>query len=227
MGRALVENTNRSSQVSVQLSDMVSLRAIIGLLLDFLLAYITLVGWCITYFTECHVNLFCAWLVSLSDIMFLANSLGKWSKAFYQTLQRVLPFSPVKSTSPLAETQPGTHVGRLLSLAIPLAFVPYHFLVILEVDGPGAYAVVCALRLVWIVRTQWVSVSIFSDNTQDRRTSIQPTEINTRNPTGSERNADWLLFRWIEEALLNAKPDILFVVHFHPCNRQSKTTTLQ
>ena len=173
MGRALTrslysDTIRRLSTIARKVSRMAFSRLVFRWLWDFFLAYTVLTGWSISTFTACHISILCSWIVCLCDMVFLADSLAKLSRSVFQALHRLRPFACKRSKPKERPGKRESQLGILLRIASPVALVPYHFLFILELDGPGIYFMICLIRLMCLVQARGVAIAFLGKDTSKR-----------------------------------------------------------
>ena len=127
-------------------------------------------GWWISRMNTDNTSLLFSWMVCLCDLVYITDAFARSTKRVYRsaiTMDLELLYGHRSASS----------IFELLTTTLRMvSFVPYHFLVILDLDMSYGYLVVCVLR----VARLWMSgrlnvVSTFSrtGNAQHLRTSMQ------------------------------------------------------
>lgn len=97
-----------------------------------------LTGWFLSRFNTYNSSLLCVWIIFLCDLVYILDALARTSKTSLTSSSWV-----AFATNGL----PGTVLANFLAVVKAVTFVPYHILVILELDSCSVYLVVCALRV--------------------------------------------------------------------------------
>lgn len=127
-------------------------------------------GWWISRMNTDNTSLLFSWMVCLCDLVYITDALARSTKRVYR----------LAITMDLAlhhENGSASSILELFAITLRvLTFVPYHFLVILDLDMSYIYFLVCVLRVARLWRSGRLNVaSTFSRTGKHRhdRTSQQ------------------------------------------------------
>lgn len=95
-------------------------------------------GWVLSKINTYNSSLLCVWVIFLCDMVYILDALARTSKTS-MTSGRWASFA--------LNGLPRTALANLSAVVKVVTFVPYHVLVILELDGCSVYLVVCVLRV--------------------------------------------------------------------------------
>ena len=95
-------------------------------------------GWILSKINTYNSSLLCVWVIFLCDMVYILDALARTSKT---------SLTSGSWASVTSNGLPRTILANLSSVVKVVTFVPYHILVILELDACGVYLVVCALRV--------------------------------------------------------------------------------
>lgn len=95
-------------------------------------------GWILSKINTYNSSLLCVWVIFLCDMVYILDALARTSKT---------SLTSGSWASVTSNGLPRTILANLSAVVKVVTFVPYHILVILELDACGVYLVVCALRV--------------------------------------------------------------------------------
>lgn len=104
-----------------------------------------LTGWLLSKINTYHSSLFCAWVIFMCDLVYIMDDLARTSK-------KSQSFSSWTSFV-VAGISAGTILTNFCTVAKFVTFVPYHVLVLVELDISGVYLLVCALRVARLLQS--------------------------------------------------------------------------
>jgi len=103
-----------------------------------------LTGWLLSTINTCNSSLLCAWIVFLCDLVYIMDALARTSKNSQHSSSWA---------SLLLTGQSGTILANFITVVKFVTFIPYHVLVILELDIYGVYLLVCSLRVIRLLQS--------------------------------------------------------------------------
>lgn len=129
--------------------EMSSYSVMAGRVWDLYVTYSILTGWWLSRINTYNSSLLYAWIVFLCDVIYIIDAVARVSKT---------TSSPGSWTSSLFSfivniCGSWTMVTSVISALKFVTFVPYHVLVILELDITGFYLVICSLRFVRLLQS--------------------------------------------------------------------------
>ena len=134
-----------------------SFSLIVSVLWDVYVTNVVLTGLWISRINTDHTSLLFSWMVCLCDLVYITDAFARSTKRVYRsaiTMDLALLFDYKSAIS---------NFELLVTAVTSLTFVPYHVLVILEVDAFCIYFVLCMLRLAKLWRSGRINVvSTFS-----------------------------------------------------------------
>ena len=132
-----------------------------------------LTGWWLTRINPFSTSLLCAWVVFLCDLVYIVDALARTSKSGYRT--SILASTAVWRLN-VSHGTTGTTIEMLFSAVKCFIFVPYHFLVILDLNFTGCYTVMCALRLVRLLQAGRWNINFASTLSSATKNAEQSTQ---------------------------------------------------
>ena len=117
---------------------MASLSIIMCRIWDIYVMNAALSGWILSKINTYNSSLLCVWVIFLCDMVYILDALARTSKT---------SLTSGSWASVTSNGLPRTILANLSAVVKVVTFVPYHILVILELDACGVYLVVCALRV--------------------------------------------------------------------------------
>lgn len=134
-----------------------SFSLIVSVLWDVYVTNVVLTGLWISRINTDHTSLLFSWMVCLCDLVYITDAFARSTKRVYRsaiTMDLALLFDYKSAIS---------NFELLVTALTSFTFVPYHVLVILEVDAFCVYLVLCMLRLAKLWRSGRINVvSTFS-----------------------------------------------------------------
>lgn len=115
---------------------------------DLCVTHSILTGWWLSRVNTLHTSLLCAWIVFLCDLVYIMDALARASKNSHGSSTSSSFFSFIISAG-----GSWTIFATVISALKFATFVPFHVLVILELDISCFYLVICALRFVRLLQT--------------------------------------------------------------------------
>ena len=103
-----------------------------------------LTGWLLSTVNTYNSSLLCAWIIFLCDLVYIMDALARTSK----TSQHSSSWASL-----LLSGQSGTILANFITVVKFVTFIPYHVLVILELDINGVYLLVCSLRVIRLLQS--------------------------------------------------------------------------
>lgn len=113
---------------------------------DLYVTHSIVTGWWLSRINTYNTSLFCAWVVFLCDLVYIMDALARASK-------NSVCSGPSISFLFKNQTEPWTLLETVISVLNFTTFVPFHVLVLLELDISGLYLVVCGVRLARLLQT--------------------------------------------------------------------------
>lgn len=113
---------------------------------DLYVTHSIVTGWWLSRINTYNTSLFCAWVVFLCDLVYIMDALARASK-------NSVCSGPSISFLFKKQTEPWTLLETVISVLNFTTFVPFHVLVLLELDISGLYLVVCGVRLARLLQT--------------------------------------------------------------------------
>lgn len=110
-------------------------------------SYVTnsiLTGWLLSTVNTYNSSLICAWIIFLCDLVYIMDALARTSKNSQHSSSWA---------SLLLSGQSGTILANFITVVKFVTFIPYHVLVILELDIYGVYLLVCSLRVIRLLQS--------------------------------------------------------------------------
>ena len=108
-------------------------------------------------------SLFFSWMVCLCDLVYITDSFARSTKRVFRSMITM-------DLELLYDHESAFSILELIATTLTiLTFVPYHFLVILDMDMFSVYFVVCVLRLARIWRSGRLNVVATFSRTEKRR----------------------------------------------------------
>lgn len=123
---------------------MASFSVIVCRVWDLYVTYSILTGWLLSRINTYNSSLLCAWIIFLCDLVYIMDALARTSK----TSQSCSSWA-----SFIVSESPGTILAKFITVFKFVTFVPYHVLVIVDLDVSGVYFLVCALRVVRLLQS--------------------------------------------------------------------------
>ena len=103
-----------------------------------------LTGWLLSTVNTYNSSLICAWVIFLCDLVYIMDALARTSKNSQHSSSWA---------SLLLSGQSGTILANFITVVKFVTFIPYHVLVILELDIYGVYLLVCSLRVIRLLQS--------------------------------------------------------------------------
>lgn len=103
-----------------------------------------LTGWLLSRINTYNSSLLCAWVIFLCDLVYIMDALARTSKNSQHSSSWA---------SLLFSGQSGTILANFITVVKFVTFIPYHVLVILELDIYGVYLLVCSLRVIRLLHS--------------------------------------------------------------------------
>lgn len=158
---------------------------------DLYVTHSIVTGWWLSRINTYNTSLFCAWVVFLCDLVYIMDALARASK-------NSVCSGPSISFLFKKETAPWTLLETVISVLNFTTFVPFHVLVLLELDISGLYLIVCGVRLARLLQTGriychviWTISKLLKAGrlrAQEKRgTSLKATEKESWKKTGGTR----------------------------------------
>lgn len=115
---------------------------------DLYVTHSILTGWWLSRINTYNSSLVCAWIVFLCDLVYIMDAVARTSKTSHASWIYSSLFSFIIDACGL-----WTILAAVISAMKFVTFVPYHVLVILELDISGLYLVICALRIARLLQS--------------------------------------------------------------------------
>lgn len=103
-----------------------------------------LTGWLLSRINTYNSSLLCAWIIFLCDLVYIMDALARTSK----NSQHSSSWASLLLSGPS-----GTILANFITVVKFVTFIPYHVLVILELDIYGVYLLVCSLRVIRLLQS--------------------------------------------------------------------------
>lgn len=103
-----------------------------------------LTGWLLSRINTYNSSLLCAWVIFLCDLVYIMDALARTSKNSQHSSSWA---------SLLLSGQSGTILANFITVVKFVTFIPYHVLVILELDIYGVYLLVCSFRVIRLLQS--------------------------------------------------------------------------
>ena len=134
-----------SNRILFAFITMTAFASIISGLWDFYVTNAILTGWCVARMNTYNTSLLLAWLVCLCDLVYIIDGFARTSRRVNHSIL-TLNFSLL-----IGDVTVSTLLRLVLYPLRVFSFVPYHCLVMLDVEHSGLYLVICALRFLKIL----------------------------------------------------------------------------
>ena len=112
-------------------------------------------GWWMSRMNTDNTSLLFCWMVCLCDLVYMTD-------AFARSTKRVFRSAITMDLALLCDYRPASSILDLFATTLTImSFVPYHFLVILDLDMSCVYFLVCVLRVARLWKSGRVNINIF------------------------------------------------------------------
>lgn len=149
---------------------MACLSVLLSRIWGFFVTNAVITGWAITNVNPHSTSLLYAWLVSLCDLVYVVDALSRTSK-------RVLRSVITVNLALLFNYKSPFFIFEIMFFPLKmLTILPYHVMVVLELDETGVYSVMCLLRLVVLFTSGRFHITFAFSKSRKQESTHAPQE---------------------------------------------------